>query len=177
MRGLVIRHAAPGDAAGLVALARAVAAEPEGWLLTAATWRSVADERRYLRSVGRSSDAAVLAAVTEAGAVVGRLSIARDSHPASLHVADLGIMVAARWRRRGLGRALMEAAEQWARSVGIAKLQLHVFPHNTAAIALYEELGYEREGLRRAHFVRDGEPVDVVLMALVLDGRRAVSGL
>lgn len=176
MSGLIIRHAAPVDAAGLVELARAVAAEPEGWLLTAATWRSVADERRYLRSVRRSPDAAVFAAVTGAGAVVGRLSIARDQHPASLHIADLGIMVAAASRRRGVGRALMEAAADWAGSVGITKLQLHVFPHNPAAIALYEQLGYEREGLRRAHFPRDGEPVDVVLMALVLGERGASPG-
>lgn len=173
MRGLVIRHAAPGDAAGLVELARAVASEPEGWLLSTAAWRSVPDERRYLRSVRRSPDAAVLAAVTADGALVGRLSIARDEHPSSSHVADVGIMVAAEWRRRGVGRALMEAAADWAMSVGIAKLQLHVFPHNTAAIALYERLGYVREGRRRAHFVRNGEPVDVVLMALLLDGRGA----
>ena len=32
----------------------------------------------------------------------------------------------------------MAAAEAWAREVGVLKLELHVFPHNDAAIALYE---------------------------------------
>lgn len=170
--GIVIRRAAPGDAAALVALARSIAAEPGAWLLTDAAWRSVADERGYLRAVRSSSHAAVLVAATPAGELVGRLSIARDQHPSSPHVADLGVMVAAAQRRQGVGRALLDAAAGWARDVGITKLELHVFPHNTAAIALYEQLGYEREGYRRAHYVRAGELVDTVVMALLLGGGR-----
>ena len=78
--------------------------------------------------------------------VVGRLSIARDPHPACDHVADLGLMVARDERRRGIGRALLAAAERWARQVGVRKLELHVFPYNGAALALYESAGYRREG-------------------------------
>jgi RimJ/RimL family protein N-acetyltransferase len=74
-------------------------------------------------------------------------------------------MVAKTHRRRGVGRALMAAAEDWARSVGILKVELHVFPGNSAAIALYESLGYRREGLRLRHYRRGGALVDVVLMA------------
>ncbi len=45
------------------------------------------------------------------------------------------------------------------------KLELHVFPWNEPAIALYESFGFEREGLRKGHYLRDGEPVDAILMA------------
>jgi ribosomal protein S18 acetylase RimI-like enzyme len=83
-------------------------------------------------------------------------------------VADLGLMVAASYRRRGVGRALMEAAEAWAREVGVRKLELHVFPYNDAAIALYESLGYEREGYRRDHFRRTEGFVDAILMAKMI---------
>ena len=164
----VVRYAEPGDAAALVELARGVGSEPEGWLITNGVWRSASDERRYLRAIRRSSHAAVL--VVEApGGLVGRLSIARDSHPASSHVADLGLMVARHFRRRGAGRALMEAAEDWARDVGVRKIELHVFPHNVGAIALYEQLGYVREGLRRRHYRRGHDLVDAVLMAKEVD--------
>jgi ribosomal protein S18 acetylase RimI-like enzyme len=74
-------------------------------------------------------------------------------------------MVAASHRRRGIGRALLEECAAWARGAGVRKLELHVFPWNEAAIALYESFGFLREGYRKGHYQRSGEDVDVVLMA------------
>jgi RimJ/RimL family protein N-acetyltransferase len=162
--GLLIRHAEPRDAPALVELAEAVAAEPEGWLITEGGWRSAGEERRYLRAIRRSTHAAVLVADLD-GELVGRLSISRDPHPASRHVADLGLLVAKPYRRKGIGRALLAAAEEWAGEGGIVKIELHVFPYNEAAIALYRAVGYEREGLRRGHYRRGGELLDAILMA------------
>jgi RimJ/RimL family protein N-acetyltransferase len=161
----VIRRARPGDASALVELAEAVGAEPEGWLVTDGAWRSVGEERRYLRSIARYPHAAVFVAETDER-VVARLSLARDQHPASAHVADLGLMVAASHRRRGIGSALLEAAVGWAREAGVRKLELHVFPHNEAALALYEGFGFRREGVRKGHYHRGGRDLDAVLMAL-----------
>src|SRR5207244_2513463 len=127
--GAVIRPAVPADAGAMVALARAVGSEPEGWLITRNSWRSAGDERRYLRALRRHSGAAVYVAETAGGEIVGRLSVARDLHPASRHVADLGLIVGASHRRIGIGRALLEQAVAWARESGISKLELHVFPH------------------------------------------------
>ncbi|MGB2875516.1 MAG: GNAT family N-acetyltransferase [Gaiellaceae bacterium] len=164
MNEIAIRRAVPGDAAALVVLAQEVGAEPEGWLISTRAWRSTGDERRFLRSIRRSTNAAVFVAEAPAG-IVGRLSLSRDPHPASFHVADLGLMVVGSHRRRGIGRALLEQAVDWARDVGVSKLELHVFPHNEPALALYERFGFEREGYRRRHYRRAGELVDAVLMA------------
>jgi L-phenylalanine/L-methionine N-acetyltransferase len=159
-----IREAEPGDAAELVALARAVSSEPEDWLLASAEWRSVSAERRYLRAARRSPHAGVFVAEVPEG-LVGRLSVARDVHPASRHVADLGLMVAASHRRQGIGRALLERTVEWARANGVRKLELHVFAHNTPAIALYESFGFVQEGFRQQHYRRDGAYFDAILMA------------
>jgi RimJ/RimL family protein N-acetyltransferase len=159
-----IRRAEPADAQQLVALAQEVGREPGDFLLTTDMWRKVGDERRYLRGARRHPDAAVFVADDD-GRVVGRLSVARDIHPASPHVADLGLMVAAGHRRRGIGRALLEQAVTWARESAVSKLELHVFPWNEPAIKLYEAFGFEQEGVRRGHYVRDGELVDAILMA------------
>jgi RimJ/RimL family protein N-acetyltransferase len=166
-RDFVIRPAEPADAAGLVELARAVGSEPEGWLITTSNWRSPGDERRYLKSIRRYPHAAVFVA-EGAGGIVGRLSVGRDPHPASYHVADLGLMVAKGHRRRGIGRALLDAAVDWARDRDIRKLELHVFPHNEAAIELYERFGFEREGFRKQHYRRPDGFVDAILMAYVV---------
>lgn len=166
---MIIRPAEPRDAEALVALGRAVGSEPGGWLLTTSDWRSAGDERRYLKAIRRFPDAAVYVAETDEGEIVGRLSLQRDQHPSSAHVADLGLMVAAGWRRRGIGRALLEAAVEWARGAGVRKLELHVFPHNEAAIQLYESFGFEREGYRKQHYRRStGDYVDAILMAYSL---------
>ena len=168
MTEIVIRRATPADAPALVHLGEIVSSEPEGWLITDGDWREVSDERRYLRAIRRSSDAAVFVAEADEG-IVGRLSLARDTHPASRHVADLGLMVAPNHRRRGIGRALLARAVEWGRAAGIEKLELHVFPHNGPAIRLYEQFGFEREGLRRGHYRRRGELVDALLMAYSVD--------
>jgi ribosomal protein S18 acetylase RimI-like enzyme len=68
-----------------------------------------------------------------------------------------------------VGSALLEAAIERARSDGLHKLALDVFPHNTAAIALYRKFGFVEEGRRAKHYRRaSGELWDSVVMGLVL---------
>ena len=165
----VVRPARDSDAPALVGLAESVGREDGRWILGTGPWRSIADERRYLRTIHKHPDAAVFVAEDE-GAIVGRLSLARDPHPASRHVADLGLMVAETHRRRGVGTMLLEQAVAWARAAGVGKLELHVFPWNEPALALYASFGFEREGYRRRHYERGGELVDAILMAYFVDG-------
>jgi ribosomal protein S18 acetylase RimI-like enzyme len=56
------------------------------------------------------------------------------------HVESLGILPT--WRRRGIGRRLMEAAEQWARQHDARRITLNVWEFNDGALRLYEALGY-----------------------------------
>lgn len=50
-------------------------------------------------------------------------------------------------RRRGLGTALMQRAEQWALQQGSLQLGLHVFVENLSAQALYQRLGYSPKAI------------------------------
>jgi RimJ/RimL family protein N-acetyltransferase len=159
-----VRRAAPSDAPVPAELADDVAREEGRWMLATAAWRSVSEERRYLRAARRHPDAAVFVAVVD-GQVVARLSLARDPHPASRHVADLGLMVAEAFRRRGIATRLLEESVSWARASGVRKLELHVFPWNEPALELYTAFGFEKEGYRKDHYARDGGYVDAILMA------------
>ncbi len=101
----------------------------------------------------------------QAGEVVGVVFVDESG----FGFGELGMMVAAGRRGRGVGTALVAAAIELARSRGLHKLALDVFPGNDAAIALYRKFGFVEEGRRRRHIRRaDGELRDLVEMGLLL---------
>jgi ribosomal-protein-alanine N-acetyltransferase len=76
-------------------------------------------------------------------------------------------------RRRGVARALMTAATGWAEVAGAQSMFLEVAEDNPAALALYDELGFETAGTRRAYYARAGGPrVDARVMRRALNRAR-----
>lgn len=78
-----------------------------------------------------------------------------------IHV--LNVATAPEFRRRGYGRALMEACEEKGRSRGAVLSTLEVRKSNDPAIALYRSLGYRQVGLRPRYYVNDNEDAIVML--------------
>jgi RimJ/RimL family protein N-acetyltransferase len=100
-----------------------------------------------------------------AGEIVGSLYVEESR----FGFGEIGMQVAADWRGRGVGTALVAAAIDWARARGLHKLTLGVFPHNEAAIALYRKFGFIEEGRRTNHIRRaNGELWDMIEMGLLL---------
>jgi len=159
---MLVRPATAGDVDALVELYAAVAAEGR-WIAGEVPIDRDRRRARWAEMLERS-DAATFVA-DAAGQLVGQLGI----ELARYGVADLGMLVAEGWRGRGVGSALMEAAIGWARDAGAHKIALQVWPHNQAAIALYEKFGFQREGYLRRHYRRrSGELWDAVVMGLLL---------
>ncbi|MBD3926858.1 GNAT family N-acetyltransferase [Nocardioides cavernae] len=81
-------------------------------------------------------------AVTGDGEAVGLgwLELRRKTSGVSAWVYD--VHLDADRRGQGLGRQLMEALHEQARELGATTIALNVFGHNTAAIRLYDSLGY-----------------------------------
>src|SRR4029453_15225991 len=122
--------------------------------------------RRRMSELLDRPDGAMFVAEAE-GELVGQLGM----ELARYGVAGLGMLVAAGWRGRGVGSALVAAGLAWAREAGAHKVALQVWPHNQAAAALYEKFGFQREGLLRRHYRRrNGELWDAVVMGVLLDG-------
>lgn len=77
-------------------------------------------------------------------------------------------------RRRGVARALMEAALGAARQTGVESCFLEVAVDNTAACALYAGLGFSRAGIRRRYYDRGPEGlIDALVMRLDLNAASA----
>lgn len=92
--------------------------------------------------------AAVLIAQRPDGTPLGFISLKISADAAGNergHVADLA--VAENARRIGVGRALMQAGEAWAREQGLPFLSLDVWSTNERALAFYRSLGYRTESL------------------------------
>jgi putative acetyltransferase len=84
------------------------------------------------------------------------------------HSADLGIMVHDQFQGRGIGRELMDMLLHMADNfLGLARVELQVYPDNVRAIKLYESCGFEQEGRRRKAVWRHGEHQDVLVMGRI----------
>ena len=101
------------------------------------------------------------------GVVVGYVRLKAPTHlPENAHVIQVqGIAVDAAARRQGIAAMLLAAAERYSAERGKRKLTLRVLSTNAAAIALYERLGFTREGVLRNEFIINSGYVDDILMA------------
>ena len=138
---------------------RPASAADRGWILALAPRlhdfgpppyreRGVMD-RAVVASIGEAlagthPDTAVLVAEDAAGVRLGFIHLhgARDFFTGEAHGHVSDIVVAPEAEGRGVGQALMAAAEDWARALGYRLLSLHVFDGNARARAFYAQLGY-----------------------------------
>lgn len=150
--GIVIRAAHDGDRAFIVGLV------PGLLEFGSPLWQDVSGltpgfGEVLTRAVAEQRpDAAVLVAEDPNGTRLGFISL-RVVEDAVIggkrgHVADLA--VATTTHRSGVGRALMQAAESWARNRGLDIVTLDVWSTNRRALAFYRALGYSIESLSLA---------------------------
>lgn len=149
--GVRIRGATLEDLGAVVALERSVAEAPH--------W----SEREYGAMVENAAGEGVRRCLLVAesggelvGFAVGR-AIGRDEVLGELE----SVAVTARARRAGAGRALCAAVIAWCRGQGADAVELEVRSENAGAMALYENLGFVRVGIRKGYY---REPVDDALL-------------
>ena len=111
-----------------------------------------------------------VATAVPGGDVVGWCDIIRDARAGFTHGGRLGMGLLPPYRGRGIGAQLMLAALERAAEQGLDRIELEVYASNTRAIALYERLGFVREGVKRAARRLDGRVEDNVLMARIAAG-------
>jgi ribosomal protein S18 acetylase RimI-like enzyme len=120
----------------------------------------------------RGGTAAVFLARANDGRAIGTVTVASyDEEPSVAHV--YAMWVAPDARRAGVGRALLDAAETWARDRGCDRLVLSVTESNDAARAFYEAHGFVTSGERRP--LREGSDRLVVRMSRPLGSPPDVS--
>lgn len=109
-----------------------------------------------------------LVAIDDQGQVVGWCDIVRARGQYESHVGELGMGLMADFRGRGIGRQLLVHAVAAADAGGFLRVELSVHSDNLVAVALYRKSGFMEEGRKRWARIRNGTPVDVLLMARLL---------
>lgn len=97
-----------------------------------------------------SPDAPVFVAEDDAGPPLGLMHLETlvDYFTTRPHAHVAILVVAASAEGRGVGRALLDLADRWARERGHPFVTLNVFAQNARARGVYERLGYAPETLR-----------------------------
>ncbi len=72
------------------------------------------------------------------------VKLIENEHP-HMYISDL--VVFTRYRQRGVGRALLDAAADHARQAGISRISLMVYADNRVARDVYERSGFETHAL------------------------------
>jgi ribosomal-protein-alanine N-acetyltransferase len=86
----------------------------------------------------------------------------------------LNLCVAHAHRCRGLGRRMLAHLLDRGAASGMSEAFLEVRPSNTAAIRLYQAIGFEQVGMRRGYYQAVGGREDAAVLRLSLRARRAL---
>lgn len=118
---LVIRHAVPDDALSLIHYVKEVQKNSE-YLVTQEyeNTRTEVEQAQWILEYLKALGKIVLIAEIE-GQVVGMLDFANGSRRRIQHVGSFGMSVRLAWRRKGVGRALLEALLLWASKILVSR--------------------------------------------------------
>ena len=97
-------------------------------------------------------------ALDDASSVIGYAGVFA---PGGAEADILTVGVIAQHRGQGIARALMARITEWAVAQGSIAMMLEVKTDNTAAIGLYESLGYSKLNIRKDYF---GSGLDALVM-------------
>lgn len=132
-----------------------------------AAWIQEASRANGMTSVVASRD----------GRIVGNVTVVRDALSWSPHLCEIRLVVLPEMRGQGLGRILAETGFALAVNAGAEKLVAQATVDQTAAIAVFEMMGYRAEALLRDHVKdRAGATHDIVMLSLDVAEAEARSG-
>lgn len=167
-----VRQAVPADARGYIVLIKSVLREqpPVDTPYAPTEFDPPVERIRDRIAEVAASDNSLFLLAEGGRKIVGTLTCGGGTLAADRHMTALGVYVAKDWRDQGMGRALMTRCIEWAQaSPVVERVELEVYAQNARAIHLYEAFGFEREGVKRRLYYQNGAPIDMLIMALLLE--------
>ncbi len=144
----LVRRMSPGDTDAVVELWKGTVAYHAGIDARLEVREGSEEEfRRFLTRIVSSREDVIILVAEVDGEVVGFLiGMVRERTPVfirSIHGYITDIYVDPGFRRRGIGRRLVETAVEWFAARGLDHVRLQVAAANAAGIAFWKNLGFE----------------------------------
>jgi len=166
---LTVRQAVEDDAEAMIPVIQQFAYESKN-----KTWEpgefsyTPEQEREFIRRANTTDRNTFVLGIID-DEIVSVANVSTSTRTRLQYVGEIGISVLKKYWHIGVGTAVMHFIIDWAGEVGLRKLNLSVRSDHKAGIALYEKVGFVREGLRTRTMCIDGEFVDTIDMGLQLD--------
>ncbi len=159
--GVEIRPLSAGDERALLAFARSLPAHDLLFLP-----RDISEPKVLKAWIRESEGGGMMSLVAAEGdAIVGCGAIAHDPLSWSPHVGELRVLLGAGARGKGVGRRLTQRLFALAVEAGLQRIVAQMTVDQTAAIAVFEGLGFRAEAMLRGHVKdRAGKRHDIVIL-------------
>lgn len=162
-----IRKAVYGDAEQLIKVIRNV--EESGYMLFDPGERKVAPESfaKFIEATNQNEKSGIFLA-EDKNRIVGYIFVQNEKLNRISHRAYIVMGIHSDSRGQGIGKALFTHVMDWAKGVNLHRLDLTVIAKNDAAVALYQKMGFEIEGVKRHSLLIDNEYVDEYYMSKLI---------
>ncbi|MBL3591667.1 MAG: GNAT family N-acetyltransferase [gamma proteobacterium endosymbiont of Lamellibrachia anaximandri] len=166
---MTIKLATPDDAAPLIEMFRALYQESEFLLLEAGEFKSTPEEQENLIKANSSSDTNVLFVAVKNKNIIGFIGGTGGKFNRNRHSINIAMGVLGEYQRQGIGRSLLKALINWAKSHQFKRIELSVIENNIKAKSLYEAFGFEVEGLKQNSLIINGKLTNEYYMAKYIE--------
>ncbi len=167
---LSIIRANPEDAAEMIDFLNRIGGETDNLTFGGGEFHmTVEKETEFLEGLQKSQNSIMILGRINSQ-IVSIANLSASNKTRMLHAAELGTSVIKAHWHLGVGTAMMEYLITWAKRSGIIrKIDLSVRTTNHRAIQLYEQLGFQKEGIKTRCMFINGEFCDTVEMGLKIE--------
>lgn len=162
-----IREAAKNDAEQLIEVMKN--AEESGFMLFDPGERKIEVEpfAEFIEATNTQEKSRIFVAC-EKERILGYLMVQNEKPRRISHRGYVVIGIHSDSRGKGIGKSLFIHVVTWAKKVNLHRLDLTVVTENDAAVALYKNMGFEIEGIKRDSLVIDNNYVDEYYMSKLI---------
>lgn len=167
---LTIREAIEDDAQAIISFIIAIGDESDNLTFSGPEFKTTVEEEKAILRDHAEKENQIFVIAFINGEIAGQMN-ARASHkPRLRHACEIGISTRKHHWGKGIATEVLKYLIEWAQfNPVIRKVNLRANVSNKKAIALYERMGFEHEGVHKRDFFLHGEFQDAVSMGLIID--------